>query len=134
MITKNVVSQGIDAEKYCLTFYDDVTSFTMAYPDGHRNGKCSLSALRDYEGPDDRINSIYTDGAPEFVYMCNRIRPEGICHSKSTPGVSSSNARAERRNRHVLEGTRTALDRSGLGVRLWPYAVRHWCFAENIQL
>ena len=97
MVTKDVNSQGIDAEKYCLTFYDDATRFTVAYPVGHRNAADSLEALRDFEGPTAVIKSIYTDGAPEFVKMCNKIRPEGICHSKSTPGVSSSNARAERR-------------------------------------
>ena len=94
----------------------------------------SLKALRDFEGPEPVIKSIYTDGAPEFVKMCKNIRPEGICHPTSTPGVSISNARAERRNRHVLEGTRTALDRAGAGVKLWPYAVKHWCFAENLHV
>ena len=38
------------------------------------------------------------------------------------------------RNRHVLEGTRTALEKSGLGIKLWPYAVKHWCFAENLHV
>ena len=126
MITKDVLSQGIDAERYCLTFYDDATRFTMAYPVGHRNEQDSLAALRDFEGPNPVIRYIYIDGAPEFEAMCKRIRPEGICHSKATPEVSTSNARAERRNRHVLEGTRTALDRAGVGVKLWPYAVKHW--------
>ena len=31
-------------------------------------------------------------------------------------------------------GTRTALDRAGVGVKLWPFAVKHWCFAENSHL
>ena len=85
----------------------------MAYPVGHRNEQDSLAALlRDFEGPDPVIRSMSTDGAPEFEAMCKRIRPEGICHSKATPEVSTSNARAERRNRHVLEGTRTALVRA----------------------
>ena len=70
MVTKDVNSQGIDAEKYCLTFYDDATRFTMAYPVGHRNAADSLEALRDFEGPTDVIKSIYIDGAPEFVKMC----------------------------------------------------------------
>ena len=134
MVTKDANSQGIDAEKYCLKIYDDATRFTMAYPVGHRNATDSLEALRDYEGPDPVIKSIYIDGAPEFVKMCKRIRPEGICHPTSTPGVSSSNARAERRNRHVLEGARTALDRAGVGVKMWPYVVKHWCFAETLHI
>ena len=79
------------------------------------------------------IKSIYTDGAPEFEAMCQKIRPEGICHPRATPEVSTSNARAERRNRHVLEGTRTILDRAGCGVKLWPLAVKHWCFSENLH-
>ena len=134
MVTKDANSQGIDAEKYCLTFYDDATRFTMAYPVGHRKHQDSLGALRDFEGPDPVIKSIYTDGAPEFVKMCKNIRPEGICHPTSTPGVSTSKARAERRNRHVLEGTRTALDRAGAGVKMWPYAAKHLFCREPARL
>ena len=106
----------------------------MAYPVGHRNHQDSLGALRDFEGLDPVIKSIYTDGAPEFVKMCKTIRPEGICHPISAPGVSTSNARVERRNRHVLEGTRAILDRACVGVKLWPYAVKHWWFAENMHV
>ena len=120
MITKDIVSRGIDNERYCLIFYDDATRFTMAYPVGYRNEQESIKALRDFEGPVPVIRSIYTDGAPEFEAMCKKIRPEGICHPKATPEVSTSNARAERRNRHFLEGARTALDRAGVGVKLWP--------------
>ena len=122
----------MDSERYCLVFYDDGTRFTMAYPVGHRNEKDSLLALKDFEGPEPVIKSIYTDGAPEFEAMCQKIRPEGICHPKGTPEVSTSNARAERRNRHVLEGTRTVLDRAGCGIKLWPLAVQHWCFFGKI--
>ena len=90
MITKGLHSQGIDAERYCLTFFDDATKFTMAYPVGHHNEHDSLAALRDFEGPDPVIKSIYTDGTPEFEAMCKRIRPEGICHSKATPELSTA--------------------------------------------
>ena len=87
---------GIDDERYCLTFFDAATSFTMSYPVASRSTQDCLDALKDFEGADPIIKPIYSDGAPEFEKMCKKIRPEGIVHPTSTPGVSTSNARAER--------------------------------------
>ena len=97
-----------------FVFYDDFTQFTDAFPQGSHTADQCAKALRDFEGPERTVKCIYTDGAPEFEKMCAKARPEGICHPTSTPYVSSSNARAERRNRHVLGGTRAVLKRAGL--------------------
>ena len=51
----------------------------------------------------------------------------------STPYRHTAGAKIERRNRLVLDGARTALDTSGLGVVMWPRAVRHFCFAYNTR-
>ena len=96
----------------------------------HSGSRCSL---HEYEGPDKIIKSIYSDGAPEFKRACKKLRPEGLAHDISTPYRHTTGAKIERRNRLVLDGARTALDTSGLGVVMWPRAVRHFCFAYNTR-
>ena len=93
----------------------------------------AAQALNDFEGPDRVIKCIYSDGAPEFKKMCRKHRTEGVAHDVSTPYRHTAGAKIERRNRLVLDGTRTALERSGLGHVLWPRAVRHFCFAYNTR-
>ena len=98
-----------------------------------RNTQEAALALNEYEGPDKIIMSIYSDGAPEFKKACQKLRPEGVAHDVSTPYRHTAGAKIERRNRLVLDGARTALETSGLGVVRWPRAVRHFCFAYNTR-
>ena len=89
------------------------------------------TALLDFRGPDrNAIKQIWSDGAREFNKVCVEL---DIANPTSTPYEHTSNARAERSNQHILAGTRTILETSGLGVRLWPYACQHWCFSENTR-
>ena len=47
------------------------------------------------------------------------------------PGRSSENGRAERKNRTVMEGTRTILSGAGLGKDHWAFALLHYVQKMN---
>ena len=70
------------------------------------------------------IKLIYSDGAPEFKKMCQGHRKGGVVQDITTPYRHTVNAKIERRNRMVLDGVRTALDASGVGLCFWPLGTR----------
>ena len=113
---------------------DEFSGYTDCFPCARRNEKYVAAALNKFAGPDKVIISIYSDGAPEFHKACQKLRPEGVVHDISTPYRHTAGAKIERRNRLVLDGTRTAVDASGIGVAMWPRAVRHFCFAYNAAI
>ena len=49
----------------------------------------------------------------------------------SIPKNKGNNAVIERTSGHILEGTRTLLNQSGLPTIIWPYAARYFCLACN---
>ena len=64
-----------------------------------------------------RITHLCTGGAPEIIKAGKNLR---TYHDTSTPYRSATNGIAEREVRHVLEGTRTLLEHSGLPT---PYVL-----------
>ena len=52
---------------------------------------------------------------------------------KSWPGIPRTNARAERVNRDVLDGTRTLLIHAVLPGSFWPFAANHYCHMHNVR-
>ena len=77
------------------------------------------------------ITHLYIDGAPEIVKAGKNLR---TCHDTSTRYRSAMNGLAEREIKHVLEGTRTLLEHSGLPTTYWPYASRCFCHHANIRM
>ena len=45
----------------------------------------------------------------------------------------NTNCVAERAVRKVVEGTKALLEQAGLPPEWWPYAMRAWCHAHNIE-
>eukprot|EP00972_Heterocapsa_arctica_P057321 8458151-Heterocapsa_arctica.AAC.1 len=62
---------------------------------------------------------MYSDGAPEIVKAGKALKCH---HATSTPYRSATNGVAEPRVRHVLEGTHTLLEHSGMPTSYWPRA------------
>ena len=93
---------------------DKKTSFLALYPCVEKNAREVQYCLRDFEGPTDYINMVYSDNAPEFV---TAVKSQSKLHETSTPHKSETNARIERKHRLVHEGSRTVLEQSGLTKR-----------------
>ena len=72
---------------------------------------------------------IWTDSAPELIKACTDL---GYLHDTCTPHRPQSNGVAERQVRKVKEGTRCMISQSGLHAIWWHYAMRCFCYLQNI--
>eukprot|EP00972_Heterocapsa_arctica_P039032 5748587-Heterocapsa_arctica.AAC.1 len=77
------------------------------------------------------LKLLYNDGAPEIVKAGKSLKCH---HDTSTPYRSATNGVAERRVRHVLEGTLTLLEQSGMPTGYWPHAADAFCDHINFVI
>ena len=128
MIAKNERSMGIDEKRNYMLAYDLATHFVMAYPIGFKDIQEAYLALKHYAGQQ-KILRFYSARGGELISVAKLLR---WLHDKSLPYLHSNSGIIERRNRIILEGTRTILMRSGLPIACWTYTVVHFSFAQNI--
>ncbi|PKU60575.1 Retrovirus-related Pol polyprotein from transposon TNT 1-94 [Dendrobium catenatum] len=71
-----------------------------------------------------RIKALRTDNGTEFVnhQMNELLRSNGIRHQLSYPYTPEQNGVVERKNRHILETTRSLLHRASIPHSFWPEA------------
>ena len=113
LISNGLQSNGIDGEAAGFLFRDRAIRFKQLYPAATKTAKECEKAFERVQGPmmSNRIIHLYTDGAPEDKKAGKNLR---TCHDTGTPYRSATFGIAEREVRHVLEGTRTLLEHSGL--------------------
>ena len=73
---------------------------------------------------------MYSDQAPELK---NAVTTLGALHRLSTPGMPKTNGPIENKVKLVLHGARVLLRQAGFEPRWWPFAVRHFSMARNIE-
>ena len=130
--TKKSNTLGVAAENVALVMYDLATNYVAFYADAEKYGINSMHAFNHFAGPEPRkkIKSFRSDNAKEILWSAKQL---GICHITSTPERSQTNAKAERKVRHVFEGSRCLLFQSSLPLCFWNFAGEHFCHAENIR-
>ncbi|GKE52402.1 retrovirus-related pol polyprotein from transposon TNT 1-94, partial [Tanacetum coccineum] len=127
---------NVNEKKYILVIVDDYSRFTWV--------KCLRSK---YEAPDFIIKfpkmiqvrlkvpvrRIRTDNGTEFVNQTLREYYEkvGISHETSVARSPQQNGVIERRNRTLIEATRTMLIYAKAPLFLWAEAVATACYTQN---
>ena len=115
----------------------EATSWLEAVPVKGRTNSDTLRAVNAFSMDTERryappeVREIYCDKAREFISVCKRV---GISVAHSTPGMPRTNAIAESKVKLVLHGARVALRQAGLSAKFWPYACRHFCHAQIIEM
>ena len=123
-------SRGFDGSKYATVTLDHGTDWADVYPVANLNTIEAIKALQHFAGPTAEVSSFYTDGGSNLSAAATE---QGWCHDTSTPHVSQTNGKVERRIRTVEEGTRTVLADGGFDPKWWPLAAKHFVFAKNIR-
>ena len=84
-----------------------------------------VDAIHKFDDTPPKIRRWYSDRANEFLAAATRVRCQRpLAHYTSIPWRHA--ARAERTNRTVPGGTRTALVQSALSEEWWALALKYW--------
>ena len=127
LISKSDTDLGTHESKVAMVMLDHATNWTRIFPGAAKAADLAKRAIEDFKG-DDKVREIYTDNAPEIIKAVKELK---LRHETSTPYRSTTNSKAERAIRKVLEGTRTVLEQSGFSTRWWPKAAEHFCVGLN---
>ncbi len=123
-------SRGFSGETCALTILDVATGWCECHPLKDRTSESVRLALRSFEGNPGTVKYIYSDGAGEFTRAAAML---GVPHDTAIPYNKNMNARVERQNRTIEEGTRTLLQQSGLPVCFWTFASMAFCLGYNLR-
>ena len=119
--------RGIDGETCALVFRDRATNWVQCVPQKKHTKQETKSALQYIKGIETFVR-FHSDGSGEIDQACKEME---VLHTISPPSIPQKNSRAERSNRHVLEGARTLMENSGVPQRFWIYAVTYFCLSNN---
>ena len=122
--------------RYFFLLVDDFSRFMWVY--FLKNKDETLSAFKNFcalveDGPEKRVKNFRSDRGGEFTSnefksYCEKAR---IQRHYTTPYTPQQNGVVERRNRTVVEMTRSCLKEMQLPANLWGEAVRHSVYILN---
>eukprot|EP00972_Heterocapsa_arctica_P089432 13185010-Heterocapsa_arctica.AAC.1 len=75
-----------------------------------------------------KIHTMYSDSSGAIIKACKKL---GILRESSRLCVPQSNAKLERTNLDILEGTRTIMIHAGFPGCFWPFADPTYCFLDH---
>ena len=123
-------SMGVTGDKAAVVVGDRATGWFEGFPLEAKSEERTLRAFRQFMGSD-TVKRAWSDNSGELIAALNTLR---ITHDTSLQGRPQSNGRAERLVRRVMDGAKTLLLQAGLPRGYWPYAMRSYCFAQNIDI
>ena len=121
---------GMNGKKDAIIIHDVFSKFNNCFPVTYKSAHEAMLAICTFRGDRD-IRRIYCDNSGELI---EAVKMLGIPRHPSIPGIPSSNARAERCNRDVLDGTRSILIAAGLPGCFWTFAAPTYCHLDNINV
>jgi hypothetical protein len=127
---------SIHHEKYTLVIVDEYSRYTWVYflTKKSQAAETIMSFIKKIENQNDiRVKQIRTDNGTEFKNndlesFCDE---KGISQNFSSPYTPEQNGVAERKNRTLIEATRTMLNGSALSKHFWTEAVKTACYTQN---
>lgn len=131
-------ADGIDGNKFIVTFTDDYSRYTMTYPIPDKISiakafKDFLSASRCILGNSEvRVNHLRIDGGREYLTteMKELCENENIWMEVAPPDTPALNGTAERVN-YTLAVVRASLIDSGMPLEIWSPALAHAVYVHN---
>ncbi|KAL8119322.1 hypothetical protein AgCh_016733 [Apium graveolens] len=133
----NVLS--ISRKRFCLVIVDDFSKFSWTYflKSKDEASEIIINHIRQVNNhPDFKVRRIRSDNGTEFKNSVMRsfCEENGIMHEFSASRTPQQNGVVERKNRSLIEATRTMLEESKLPTYFWAEAVNTACYTQNISL
>ncbi|GKC80946.1 retrovirus-related pol polyprotein from transposon TNT 1-94 [Tanacetum coccineum] len=127
---------SINRKKYILVIVDDYSRYTWTL--FLRSKDETPEVLKDFLMMIQRnlqalVISVRIDRGTEFLNKTLNafFKEEGIEHQTSTPRTPKQNGIVERRNRTLIEASRTMLSASKLPLFFWAEAIATACYTQN---
>ena len=130
MVLHGLKDRGVNGETDAVVFYDLATKYIDVLPVFSRSVPNTVEAFHKFMGPEPKIGLLYSDQAREFLAATRRM---AWVHHMSTPGMPKTNGIIENKVKLVLHGARVLLRQAGLSPKWWPFAVRAFCAARNLE-
>ncbi|GKF66536.1 putative ribonuclease H-like domain-containing protein, partial [Tanacetum coccineum] len=131
--------QTINGKKYILVIVDDYLRFTWVkfLISKDETQEVVIKFLKQIQVDLNKtIRNIRTDSGTEFVNkdLTEYYERVGIFHQKTVPRTPQQNGVVKRRNRTLVEASRTMLIFSKALMFLWAEAVATTCYTQNRSL
>ncbi|GJV52691.1 retrovirus-related pol polyprotein from transposon TNT 1-94 [Tanacetum coccineum] len=131
--------QSINGKKYISVIVDDYSRFTWVkfLRSKDVTPVFVINLLKQLQVDLNKtVQFVRTDNGTEFVNknLTDFYESVGITHEKTVPRTPQQNGVAERRNRTLVEATRTMLILSKAPLFLWAEAVATACYTQNRSL
>jgi transposase InsO family protein len=127
---------SIGGNKYGLVIVDDYSCFTWVFflqYKGETQEVLKKFFRRSQNEFDAKVKKIRSDNATEFknTQVEDFLHKEGIQHEFLAPYTPQQNGVAKRKNRTLIEMTRTMLDEYKTSDRFWAEVINTACHATN---
>ena len=123
---------GVGNMNNAIVFFDFGTGWIACEPVHTRSEEDTLTAFHRFIGPGKKVESFYSDNAPELVAVAETKL--GWTSDTSTPGMPRDNSIAESKVKLVINGARSLLLQAGLPSKYWPYATQAFCNGLNFTI
>ncbi|GJU11063.1 retrovirus-related pol polyprotein from transposon TNT 1-94 [Tanacetum coccineum] len=131
--------ESINGKKYVLVIVDDYSRYTWTH--FLRSKDETPGVLIDFltlvqRGLHAQVTTVRTDKGTKFLNKTLHayFAKEGIRHETSTARTPEQNGVVERRNRTLVEATRTMLSADKVLLFFWAEAIATSCFTQNRSL
>ena len=119
---------GIGGFKFNHSIFDIGTGFRYAQPVVSMDSLHTIDSLNHYIG-DDVVIKMYCDNWSSYKGTCKYL---GVQCEQSLPGIHKHNARIERLNQDLLDGTRSLLLAAGMPSCWWTWAMPYFAIIHNL--
>ncbi|PKU75744.1 Retrovirus-related Pol polyprotein from transposon TNT 1-94 [Dendrobium catenatum] len=113
--------------KFFVIFIDDCSRYTWLFPIIHKSDvfgifKNFITLIENQTKY--KIKALRSDGGKEFInqQMLSLIQSKGIQLQSSCPYTPEQNGVSERKNRHIMETTRSLIHKASVSAEYWPEA------------
>ncbi|CAI7889991.1 unnamed protein product [Closterium sp. NIES-54] len=134
----NLPSEGLNAEKYVITFTEASTRYV--WTGNMTNRFLAFTAFQTWlplaeRESDTKLKSFQCDGSGEYrsLEFTTYLKERGIRRLFSLPHAHQQSGVAKRLNRTLQEKMRALLAQSQLGPLYWPFAMDHATLLHNLM-
>jgi transposase InsO family protein len=127
---------SIDGSKYCLVIVDDYSRFTWVFflqEKSQTQETLKKFLIRAQNEFGLRIKKIISNNATEFKnsQIDGFLEEEGINHELFSPYTPQQNVVVEKKNRTLMDMTRTMLEEYKTSDQFWAEAINTACYSIN---